>query len=373
MIWLSVGMKKTEEDMLHQSGKGNGSDVGIEKEQHESRVSKALLRGEVTEEVKELRYRTYTVDQEAKGMEFYSPMKALKRDKQDSKFVRYANPYDLELLLIQPNKPDVETIEESMKRLDSKDKLPSTYTLTIERVYTMRFRIEEYTKRLAVFRNGDGKAVLDFYVSKYPNPSDFKSKGFVREIEKIKDEGLRSDIVEIKNVGFITTKAYNAEDFLQYGFKKLKFREIDEYDGSYILRFDAEFSVDGKHLVDEYYSESMAKKYEEKAPKNVTYLYNPYAEPEREYVCSKCGKLVKYSLFDVDNAEPTEARYVEDEANGEVENVTEFMDMEIMEQATGKKLCKECLAKEYDKVMKKIADNIATDLVSDTQNEQNQS
>ena len=79
-IWLGffVGMKNTEDATLHQTGLDGGAEVGAHQEVNEHRVSKALLKGELTQEVKELRHRTYAVDREAKNYE-YTPNLALKK------------------------------------------------------------------------------------------------------------------------------------------------------------------------------------------------------------------------------------------------------------------------------------------------------
>ena len=72
MIGLSFSLKRTEDTMLRQEGTASNVGVGDEQEVNENRVSKALLKGEVTQEVKNLRYRTYKVDEEAKETEYYT-------------------------------------------------------------------------------------------------------------------------------------------------------------------------------------------------------------------------------------------------------------------------------------------------------------
>ena len=78
-----VGMKNTENEIFTQLGGSTVADSTINQEAHTSRVSKALLKGELTQEVKELRYRTYTVDREAKNYEYFSPTLAKKPSKKN--------------------------------------------------------------------------------------------------------------------------------------------------------------------------------------------------------------------------------------------------------------------------------------------------
>ena len=111
---LFYGMKATDEIMFT----GNTDTIpgsAIIQEVNDHRVSKALLKGEVTQEVEELRYRTYKVDREAKQYEYIAPTLAFKRDKQDSKFVSYEKNGDLELITIQPNEAIVEEISKSLE------------------------------------------------------------------------------------------------------------------------------------------------------------------------------------------------------------------------------------------------------------------
>ena len=76
---LLYGMKATEDVVFHQSGSGDGDGTSISKQVEDTRVSKALLKGEVTQEVEELRYRTYLVDKESKCFEYYAPTLAIKK------------------------------------------------------------------------------------------------------------------------------------------------------------------------------------------------------------------------------------------------------------------------------------------------------
>lgn len=108
---LFYGMKNTEDIVFKQSGMTNGvNGTTINQTVNDNSVAKALLKGEVTQEVEQLRYRNYLVDREAKQYEYYTPTLAMKRDKMDSKFVKYWNEDNLEIITIQPNEPSDEGI-----------------------------------------------------------------------------------------------------------------------------------------------------------------------------------------------------------------------------------------------------------------------
>jgi len=342
---LFYGMKNTEDNIFRQTGISNvGGGTSIIKEIEDKRVAKALLKGEITQEVQELRYRTYKVDQEAKTYEYYSPTLAIKDDKQDTKFMKYDDSDGLELITIQPNDFIVETIGEVFEQIGGRGKR-TEYRIKIKRNFVPRYKIEEYITRLDVKRFDDTHVILDMYVSKYPNDKDFKSKGFVREIEKIHDEKIKSDILDYEEVSFITKHAYKMNDLVKFVFKNIWFKEIVEFDGHYIVRFKASLRQDTIDLTKKYYSKTMDEKYKNKERKEVILNLNDYLTSE-SYICCECGKEVKLDRAMIDRLETYEGR---DITNEEIKEdnplVLEFMDMQISEQTFGKRLCSECLKK----------------------------
>lgn len=358
MISLSFALKRTEEQTLKQSGEANDVSIGAEQQITENRVSKALLKGEVTQEVQQLRYRTYKVDEEAKEHEYYSPLKSIKRDKQDNRHIKYKELEGCKLILIQPNTPQVESVYDSIKKYEEKDREPQEYTIRINRKFTPRFRIEEYTKRLVLFSRGE-ETVADFYISIYADPTEFKAKAFLREVKEVMN-GRQTDLIDFKSFEFETYKCYNSEDYQLYKLKGCHLEGFDEYDGNYIFRFVTEKPVEvtNNRLSLKYYDDIMEKKYQNKEKKHTTIQFNPYDESERrEYICASCGKKFYYDLGDIDAVEPGEARYIEDDNVSSENDVSTYLDMEMTEQATGKKLCKNCLQKEYEKLVAEMAKN----------------
>lgn len=350
-IWYGLfwGLRHTDEVVFSPIGEEMTAGVSIVQEQQSNRVSEDLLAGKETRQVQELRYRTYQVDRESKNFEYFSPFLAMRREeKQDSKFVYYENSDNLELITIQNNFPDVETLVQSIDNFD-KTGLKQDFWVKVQRNkgFLTRYRIEEYTTKVVVRRlKEENCAIVDFYVSKYPDDTDFKSKGFVREIEHIKNDGLRSDIIDISGISFITSHAYQVPDMLLYEFSIINFINVEEYDGHYILRYKTNIITDGKDLTDKYYCESMAKKYENKEQKHVEYDF--YANMgDVTYQCEECGKIVTYNQANID-----EMDYALPENSAEenvdidnTNNVSEYFDLQITEQTFGKKLCKECLKK----------------------------
>ena len=303
-----------------------------------------MLKGEITQEVEELRYRTYKVDKESKTFEYFAPTLAMKRDKQDTKFLKYDDRDGLELITVQPNDFLVETVSETLEQVGGRGKR-TQYRIKIKRNFTPRYKIEEYITRLDVKKLDDKHVILDMYVSKYPNDKDFKSKGFVREVEKIRDEKIKSDILDYEEVSFLTNHAYKMDDMVKFVFKSIFFREVVEFDGHYILRFKASIQQDIIDLTNIFYSKTMDEKYKNKEKKEVVLNFNDYLV-KNVYKCDECGKEVVLDKEMIDSLEAYEGRDITQEKI-ETDNpqVLEFMDMQISEQTFGKRLCSDCLKK----------------------------
>ncbi len=351
-LWIGfiLGMKKTEDETLHANGDNVDCGSTVDQKVSEHSVAKALLRGEVTQEVEDLRYRTYEVARESTHYRYFSPMLAKKKQLNDNEFLSVENEDGLEIVTIQENKLEVETVNEVLSRLGDKD----TYTdrdkkfnININYKDFVRFNVCQFVKKVVVKKCDDEhSAVIDIYVSKYPDDKVISSKPFVREVERIKDKGVRSDILSIDTLSFETYKAYKLDDMIRFEFGNFKFDKIIEYDGDYVLRFNTKIIDGGTDLTKQYYSERMAKKYKEKAKKELVINYDPDLDI-RVYKCADCGKEVIYDPRALDNLDVTQG--------SSESSVTEFFDYEINEQTFGRMLCKECAAKEQAKLYKKIA------------------
>ena len=341
---LFYGMKATEDSVFHQSGLSIGEGTSIIKEVEDKRVSKALLKGEITQEVEELRYRTYKVDKELKTFEYFAPTLAMKRDKQDTKFLKYDDSDGLELITAQPNDFLVETVSETLEQVGGRGKR-TQYRIKIKRNFVPRYKIEEYVTRLDVKKLDETHVILDMYVSIYPNDKDFKSKGFLSEIKKIHNEKIKSDILDYEEVSFVTSHAYKMDDMVKFVFKNIRFREIVEFDGHYIVRFKASVQEDVIDLTKIYYSKTMDEKYKNKEKKEVILNFSDYIV-SNVYKCEECGKEVVLDNELIDRLNAYEGRDItQEKIDDENPQVLEFMDMQISEQTFGKRLCSECLKK----------------------------
>lgn len=389
-----LGMKKVNDETFTQVGYGSDGGTSVNKHIEKDSVAKDLLRGEVTQQVEELRYRTYKVDREAKKFEYFSPYAAIKGDKDDSKFVQYDNSDNLKLVTIQEVRRQVSTVFAGIENvdfdkdsyLDDKGRLcvnvgkfedKKEYNIEIERDNNPRFKIEDYVTRLVVKEEDKEKEnyVLDLYVSKYPISDTIPAIYFVKECENIMNGYRKSDVLDILRLKFVTSHAYLLDDMIEFRFDKIFFRDILEYDGHYILKFRAHAYVNGKDLTDEFYSDTMAKKYENKEKKDRGDFDVTGTSYIQVYHCEECGKEIVYNPSEIDeesykeltkedlqgrdlnikDGEDSDEAYWHDDSDSSLN----FADIQIAEQTFGKKLCRECLAK-YLKDPEKLEKFIAS-------------
>ena len=353
LLWfgLFLGMKSTEDNTLHQNGINVDDGSTINQQVSDHSVAKALLRGELTQEVMELRYRTYAVAREAGHFSYFSPTLAMKKGVNDFKFLHIENEDNREIITVQENKQEVETVTDALLRIgdDGKFENPEKqYNIIMKRDCTPRFKLEQFTTKVVVKKGDDDSlAVLDIYVSKYPDDKNMTSKPFIKEIERIIDQGIRSDVLNIKSLEFETYKAYRLDDMIRFEFGNLTIEKIFEFDGDYVLRFIADVIDGGTDTTHEFYSESMAKKYENKERKELTIDFDA-AMQIRTYKCADCGKEVVYDARALDAMNASD-----DYGDGKT---TEYLDYEMSEHEFGRMLCKECAAKAQEELYRKFKD-----------------
>lgn len=369
---LFLGLKKTEEKVLTSSGKDDDYIGGIQQQVREKSVAQALLRGELTQEVKELRHRVYKVDREAKKYEYYSPMLAVKRDENMLKEAKCDKSDGYKLITVQDNYLNKDTVLETLNNVKDEDiaklsedgevsinigkvKKNNNYAIKIERDFSPKFKIENFTKKIVV-KEHEEKVFFGLYVSIYENDDIALSRQFLNATKRLKN-GKKEDFVIFNSLEFITRHAYGLPDMIKFKFKNIKFIDIKEYDGNYIFNFECEYQTNAEDLTKEFFDEKMEKKYETKAKKELTYEFDlENVGRIKKYTCSKCGKDVYLSDKEIDAVAPTDGRDIFDKENNK-KTISDGLDAEIMEQTFGTVLCKECFEKNKNEMYKKLFEN----------------
>jgi hypothetical protein len=291
---LPFGLKAAGDEIM---GGGEADQAGTEINQQvtDKRVAKHLLKGEVTQEVEELRYRTYRVANESENYKYIGNGVAVKQEKEKSKD-------KTRFKFSQENENICESVLSTMNQLGNYG--TEKYRFEIDYNSFVRFKVEKFAKKVDVdIDEKTGKIETTLHFNTEPDPYDAASMPFINELKKLLDakseyEISRNEIAtSIYNFSFTTYKAYNEDDLVSYSFiKGGKFKEFKKEGYEYLLTLTwNEYLRLPLDLESKYYSKSMAEKYARKEKKDVA---PEMVNTERKRYCSVCGK--EMSVYDAD-------------------------------------------------------------------------
>ena len=292
---LPFGLKAADTEIMG-SRQIDSNGTTINQEVSDERVAKHLLKGEVTQEVEELRYRTYKVENESKNYKYLGNGVAIKENNVEKKQEK------TKFKFTQDNENICESVSETLKQVGNYG--IERYRFEIDYNSFVRFKVEKFMTKIDVDINEEvGKIETTLHFSTEPNPYDAASMPFINEIKQLLDvkteyEASRHEISSsIVNISFTTYKAHNEDDFVNYCFiNGAKFKSFRQEGYEYLLTFEwNEYMRVPLDLESKYYSKSMAEKYAKKERKNVDVSL---AQGERKRYCSICGK--EMSVYDAD-------------------------------------------------------------------------
>jgi len=292
---LPFGLKAADTEIMG-SNTANLDGTNVSQEVSDQRVGKHLLKGEVTQAVEELRYRTYKVSNESEKYKYLGNGVAVKEEKDEVPQERTKYKFSQENYCI------TETVLESLNQVGKYGM--EKYTFEIDYDSFVRFKVEKFATKVDVYINDvDGTIETTLHFNTQPNPYDAASMPFINEIDKL--VGLTSEYAiskneiasSIKNLSFSTYKASGEENFVNYCFiNGAKFKSIKKETNEFLLTFTwNEYMRLPLNLESKYYSKEMAKKYENKERKEVDLSM---VATERKAYCSICGK--EMSIYDAD-------------------------------------------------------------------------
>jgi len=294
-IWygLPFGLKAAGDEIM---GSGEADQAGTEVNQQvtDKRVAKHLLKGEVTQEVEELRYRTYRVANESEKYKYVGNGVAIKEEKEKPKD-------KTRFKFSQENENICQSVLDTMNQIGNYG--IERYRLEIDYNSFVRFKVEKFAKKIDVdIDEKIGKVETTLHFNTEPDPYDAASMPFINELKKLLNaneyEISRNEIAtSIYNLSFTTYKAYNEDDLVNYSFiKGGKFKEFKQDGYEYLLTLEwNEYFRLPTDLESKYYSKSMAEKYAKKERKDVA---PEMINSERKRYCSVCGN--EMSVYDAD-------------------------------------------------------------------------
>jgi hypothetical protein len=308
---LSLAMASVEKNALTQIGKDLDLNEREEQSHKKGTLEHALIQGEVTKEVRDLRWRMYKVLEASNGLTTTiigydeDGMPITKTETAASERVllnkiKLDEYDDYPLEMVQDNEPITmganeaglnaniteysdEEYQKSKVYDENNNILSSTlgiinnedynsfikpeHPVVVTRGFRPKFEIEKYAKKLHVRKIDDQIKLLEFYISKYPDDYDRKTRLLISELKRTFENPRGSDILDINEVKFITYNTLGSKDFYLYEYKVESFDKIIEFDGFYVIKFKCVVTTNGEYLLEKYREEALDIKYQNKGRK----------------------------------------------------------------------------------------------------------
>lgn len=274
---LPFSMKVGE--MLNTSESDNESSISQNVES--GRLSDALLKGVVTKQVEELRYRDYKVAEESRKYKYIGNGIAIKEKNENT---------SSNIKFIQNNRQLCSGVLDELKRVDEKIYGIDTYTLNILYDDITRFKLEKYCLRF-MFESTKESSSLVLYFDSLPDVYDKTSKSFINELEGMQGMGKPSNVFKsVKQVIFVTSKVNGEKDFVRYTLSDLKIESWGKDEQKFYVKYSVGVSS-REDLTEKFKSDELESRYEQKAPKETSSMKNVTLDLKK-YKCSECGTLI---------------------------------------------------------------------------------
>jgi hypothetical protein len=302
-IGLMVAFSKVEKNSLSQERNMLSDNASKHSEKETGKLMHDLLNNVVSQEVKNLRWRTYKVFGASKNFKttitsydendlpivsseqtigkatIFNKFKFDEFDSYPVEYIYYNQESTLSLNDISASK-DLIMLDNPTQQEDGSETIGTIdglamfsynkgdFPIIINRMTVPNFNIENYTKKIVVRKINSEQRLLEFYVSKYPDEYNRRSRLFLSALKKAIDKPYSASMLEINSVEYVTYLAIGVNDFLHYKYEVEKFDKIIEFDGSYVIKFICNVTKDGVSVIDKYKEEGIEKKYANKVKKN---------------------------------------------------------------------------------------------------------
>ena len=316
---FSLAISSVEKNTLGQQGLKTRMGEREEQSHKKGTLEHALVKGEMTQEVKDLRWRMYKmletseglttiiVGYDDDGLPITETIKTSKNsDRRKLEKIKLDTEDDYPLEMVQSNLPIVMgtteaglndnmtgyTDEEIITKTNTSGKHTDIYYETgttlgeinnndynsfikaerpikVTREFKPKFEIETFTKKLNIRTIDDNNKLLEFYISIYPDKYDKKTNLLLSEIKRAIKNSRSTSILDIDKVNFISYKTMGSKDFYEYEYDVLSFDKIVKFDGFYVIKFKCEVILDGRYLLEEYREVELDEKYKNKERKHI--------------------------------------------------------------------------------------------------------
>lgn len=300
-----ISTANVEKNAFGQNKETLESDVSKVQRHTQGQLADSLVNGEITQEVLNLKWRTYKILKATNGVKSTivgydeDNMPIVKTTKKNNKAglkkikVDEFDKYKLEMVLDNSeialntvdmlNNEHISILDSVLENYDENGNMVSVShgtiganelsitekgdrPIKIQRQEFPNFLIENFTKKLNVRKIKKDERLLEFYVSMYSDEYNKNSKLFISSIKKAMS-GKKESFLDFDGVEFLTYKTIGADDFLLYRYENVKFDKIVEYDGFYVIKFKAKLTINGQDILDDHKVDELEKKYEQKLKK----------------------------------------------------------------------------------------------------------
>lgn len=281
---VSIALSNVEKNALTQTHEGLATDVTQSTRLNQGKISDALINGEITQEVMDLRWRMYKVMEAEDGLtiklsghdEDGKPQYEVKGKafKIERPMVDTIDPYPLQMVVdnTEIKETQAETFNslagDSVEGLDYYTKTKNDKPIKVVRDNVPNFYLENYAKMLKVRKIDDTKSMIEFHVSIYPDEYDRTTRLLISTLKKQIENPLHgASMLDIQEVGFVTDKTLGSSNNLLFEYNNLVFDKIITYNGHYVIKFIGDIKTDGEYIMKKYIQEALEEKYRTKEKK----------------------------------------------------------------------------------------------------------
>lgn len=311
---LPFGLKGADTEIMGNGDSSSSNDVTIKQQVQDNRVAKHLLKGEVTKEVEELRYRTYKVDRETDKYDYIGNGIAVKNNKKTNTDV---------IKFSQENKLICNDVLTELNHVGGYG--IEKYTVDIEYLSPVKIKLEPFLTLVDVYIKNGENPVTTLHFNDIMNPQNFKSKPFINSLERLNDIFNKNDTYAISKDDYATllfsltfttiNPTDNEPSIINYSFTMPDLIAVHHDNGEYLLKYQWKL-YSRTDLTEKFFNAELEEKYKNKEKKNIkveteikdSFPLNAENAPNYFIKCSKCGRDInKYTegfITDKNTGEP---------------------------------------------------------------------
>lgn len=269
MIGLAMGMKRADKEAFRQTEHSLNTDDGIEEKVVANTLMNSLLKGEVTKEVEEFRYRLYEVYNLAE-------QKMLAKNRRT---YHVFNEENEKVEFIIENFSTNEDLSTTLNNVNAGLESDLHYNLTFHyENITPKYNLNKYLDYVCI-KNG----LIELYIPQLLSFDDTVKNSFLKSLAKTYDKKSYTSLFDFDKLSFITKSVYGIRDFMYYEFTDISFMGIENESNYYVVRLRAKLDK-CENSIANLYDKDQDEKYKNKEKLNSTLDLMPI-QPENFDEC----------------------------------------------------------------------------------------